>query len=191
MVQGIYPQNMANMVQYLHFRILEFPLRHRRICGVNQEHTVDGCELLHQLNTVVDKPLFIGFQPSRWCRISQPSTVSCNSGNQYGIVWGFEPHEWDTSVNQRAGTTHRIGMAKGHRYVLPTIHGYLIDNHVTNMFSVSHFHHWQKQNWRNIGMEKGTETISYVVSFCIPLCPLVPRCYKLVYTPQFDGSTSN
>ena len=41
----------------------------------------------------------------------------CNSGNQYGIVRGFEPHEWDMNVNQHAGTTNRIGMAKGHGYV--------------------------------------------------------------------------
>jgi hypothetical protein len=65
--------------------------------------------------------------------------TSCSSGNQYRIVWGFEPHEWDMSVNQHAGTTNRIGMAKGHGYVCiytyirisyPTIHGDLINNHV-------------------------------------------------------------
>ena len=35
--------------------------------------TADGCEILHQLKTLVNIPFFIGFQPSFWwCRISQP-----------------------------------------------------------------------------------------------------------------------
>ena len=38
---------------------------------------VDDCEILHQLKTVVNIPLFCwGFNhPRWWCRISQPSTV--------------------------------------------------------------------------------------------------------------------
>jgi hypothetical protein len=60
-----------NMVlTYLHFRILEFPLMKTKILwtwpclGVAM---VDGCEILHHL-TYMFFPLFIGFQPSRWCR---------------------------------------------------------------------------------------------------------------------------
>jgi hypothetical protein len=38
--------------------------------------TVDGCEILRQLIDGKHSMILDGFQPSFWCRISQPSTVA-------------------------------------------------------------------------------------------------------------------
>ena len=75
-IRGISPQDMA-LVRYLHLRILKFPLMwmgQRNPASVDRWYiTVYPC---------VYSTTIWGFNHTRWCRISQPSTESrCIKGN--------------------------------------------------------------------------------------------------------------
>ena len=51
-------------------------------------NTVDGCENLHQLRTVVNIPLFIGFQPAVWwCRSSSIHSMLA-MGKYHDVFYG-------------------------------------------------------------------------------------------------------
>ena len=105
--KGIYPQNMArNMVQYLHFRILEFPLNHCQntaIFGIQLArldhphpcpkgpHGPHACErcLCGISIDQIDKEKLICFVKRKHCRYWVPHgyTYICVCVNVYIYIW--------------------------------------------------------------------------------------------------------